>query len=80
MRTMLRCYCSHRLRQAVPELAGVVDATVDGAELALIGLSLPAMFDDWGAGAPILRRGVREAVRDRYAALMQEHAVGPRPG
>jgi hypothetical protein len=64
-------YGRHRLRHEAPELTSIIEATRDGAELALIALSLPAVFAAWGAGAPLLRRGWREAVRDRYAALAQ---------
>jgi hypothetical protein len=67
--------CRRRLRDEAPDIAELVATAVDCAELAALAAAMPSLFGLWGVGSLALQRGFREAVRDRYAALMEERGA-----
>ena len=71
--------CRQRLRDEAPDIAELVATAVDCAELAALAAAMPSLFGLWGVGSLVLQRGFREAVRDRYAVLMQEHGAVMKP-
>lgn len=71
--------CRQRLHDEAPDIEELVATAVDCAELAALAAAMPSLFGLWGVGSLTVQRGFREAVRDRYAALIQEHATAAKP-
>lgn len=78
--TGLHALCRQRLNDEMPEIAALVAGAADGAELALVALTVPDAITLRDSASCALRRGFRAAVRDRYAALVQEHQWVLEPG
>lgn len=65
-------YCLQRLQEALPDIAELITGAADEAELAILALSVPDALLLWGTASRTVQHGFREAVRDRYTALVEE--------
>lgn len=67
--------CPQWLRAQHPHLNALIRTVTDGAELAVLATTVLDLLAQWGAVAPEVQRGFREAVRDRYRDLVQQQGV-----